>query len=600
MGIQIKQASFVRPRSDTPESNKNNKYDNFKIFEYTDVVTANQIYSLSSHDRNAINEEIHGVTTMAYKESPELIECSLLMLEEELQRLPSQYKEIYLKACKMKANTNENDEAFNAADAFDHEIEGFYADDIFSETKTYPLSFHDDPFPSCYVRTRKFKLAFLRCEFFNAPKAAMRLAKYLELAQNLFGEEALRRPLRIDDFKSAEDTTVLNDGHHQFLPFRDRSGRRVLAILDDLKLKSSLTTEGPEKKILLYLWSILLEDVDAQRNGLVVVFLPRYEDTQDPTELSTEKADDYPRKSRRKKRKSRLSEQTNVLDGRTGFATNFVPDANAAALGIRFFEAIPIRICAMHFCLPDTPYFRMVRQFTLLLLGENFRTRVKTHQGVGEEVLDSLMGYGIPVDTLPLRENKQTIKTKQFIKVRERIEAEQFDFSSSSDGSSDSVSDASTCSEVSNRSCLIECPSLNDVIFRPGKSYLSHPGNMTLRELIEQRIEEHNIANQDRKLNLTWEVINQVETKGGRFLEYSRSLGTWTELNDRSMIRRKIASYFKEFRRKIKASYEFQMSKSSIDKFGAQDDTPRRKKRKRLTCPSETLVGSIEPTVKIQ
>lgn len=197
--------------------------------------------------------------------------------------------------------------------------------------------------------------------------------------------------------------------------------------------------------------------------------------------------------------------------------------------------------------------------------------------GDGMEVIYSLMGYGIPVDTLPLDEVTQTVKTKNsdsFIKVRGKIEAEKSDFHDSGNSS-----DSSFDTEGSNRSTMIECPSLHDVIFRSGKSYMSHPGNMMFRELIEHHINEHNVATQDRKKNLTWQVIEEVENKGGRFLEYDRDVGTWTELTDRSVIRHKIATYFKEFRRKVKAQKQIQMVDSSTSDFQAQDGRRRKKRR---------------------
>lgn len=212
------------------------------------------------------------------------------------------------------------------------------------------------------------------------------------------------------------------------------------------------------------------------------------------------------------------------------------------------------------------------------------------------DVLYSLMGYGIPVDTLPIDEVNQTVKTKNqvsFIRVREKIEAKRFDFfNSSNNGRSECSSDGSTTSEGSNRPSMIECPSLNDVIFRSGKSYMSHPGNMMFRGLIEQHIGEHNAATQDRKKNLTWQVIDEVEHLGGRFLEYDRSLGTWMELTDRSAIRHKIATYFKEFRRKIKAQQRIQTRQSSTHVFEAQDGRMS-KKQKSPSCIPQTCCSRL-------
>ena len=62
--------------------------------------------------------------------------------------------------------------------------------------------------------------------------------------------------------------------------------------------------------------------------------------------------------------------------------------------------------------------------------------------GTGMEVNYSLMGYGIPVDILPMDEATFTIKKKNqiaFVKVRTKIEAEQCDSGSSSSSSEGST-----------------------------------------------------------------------------------------------------------------------------------------------------------------
>lgn len=200
--------------------------------------------------------------------------------------------------------------------------------------------------------------------------------------------------------------------------------------------------------------------------------------------------------------------------------------------------------------------------------------------GAGIEVVYSLMGYGIPVDTLPFDEVNQILKTKNstsFMSVRRKIEAEQSGIYSTT---STIPSGSGNGHGLMIRENMVECPSLHDVIFRAGKSYMSHPGNMMFRELIEKHISEHNGATQERKKNLTWQVIAEVETKGGRFLEYNRVLGTWTELTDRNVVRHKIATYFKEFRRKVKAQQQLQMSQSSTHDFESQDGRNARKKQK--------------------
>lgn len=197
------------------------------------------------------------------------------------------------------------------------------------------------------------------------------------------------------------------------------------------------------------------------------------------------------------------------------------------------------------------------------------------YEGDGTEVHYKLSGYGIPVETLPMDEITGNIKTKnqaQFIAVRKRIEGVE-----ENDGGH--VSSSSSSSNNNNTTSMIECPLLNDVIFRSGKSYLSHPGNANFRGLIEQYISAHNEASQDKKIKITWQVIEEVESKSGRFLEYDKGLGTWTELTNRGAVRHKIATYFKEYRRKLKAQHKIQICQSSTHQFVQQDGKKRKRAR---------------------
>ena len=344
-----------------------------------DNVLARQKLLLSFQDRNDINEEIHGVQSMACEETPELIEDSLRLLFIELQNLSSHFQTIYQQACV----------DVMAEDQFD--------DNLFSGHEIPSVASNISP---CYVKSRNFQLAFLRCEFFDAKKAALRFSKYLELVYDLFGEEALRRPLRVDDFRSKEEIEVLDAGFQQLLPFRDRCGRRVLFIHGDMNLPSSslmdrsILSKGPAMKVLLYLWSVLIEDERSQRRGLVIVFWPRYIDHSIPqiSEQATEPTFARTSGSKKKgnpKRNSRKPRKFNrgTEDDKRRLST-LVPDANARSTGIRFFDAVPVRICAIHVCLHDAPFLRLVRNMTLFLLGENLRNRMKSHDGKKTKPMD--------------------------------------------------------------------------------------------------------------------------------------------------------------------------------------------------------------------
>ena len=93
---------------------------------------------------------------------------------------------------------------------------------------------------------------------------------------------------------------------------------------------------------------------------------------------------------------------------------------------------------------------------------------------------------------------------------------------------------------------IIECPSFNDVAFRPGKSYLCHQGNVKFNELLEKYVDQHAVANRKGKDEISWGVIEEVERWNGRFLEWDNNGSFLVENKDRDNIRSKIPLYFRD------------------------------------------------------
>ena len=153
-----------------------------------------ELLQLSFNDRNAINEEMHGVRCLAPEETPELLRVSLLELSRELDAMP--YKPAYDKAQEQQQQQQQQS----------------------------------------YVNTTEFRLKFLRCELFDARKAAIRLIKYLDLMVELFGLFALQRKIKLSDF-SKHELQILRAGYFQIFPFRDRSGRRVMCIVGNMGIE---------------------------------------------------------------------------------------------------------------------------------------------------------------------------------------------------------------------------------------------------------------------------------------------------------------------------------------------------------------------------
>jgi hypothetical protein len=158
--------------------------------DYGLTVFSKALLNLSFNDRNMIEEEMHGVSCMAIDETPELIEESLYQFDLELDLI-------------------EHKVAYNKA----------------QETMTSNHS---------YLLDKDIKLRFLRSELFDPSKSALRYTKYLDLLFEIYGECALQRPIRIEDFNH-EELSFFKSGLYQLLPFRDRCGRRILAVVSNKK-----------------------------------------------------------------------------------------------------------------------------------------------------------------------------------------------------------------------------------------------------------------------------------------------------------------------------------------------------------------------------
>ena len=143
-----------------------------------------EVSKLSMQDRNEIQEEMHGVGTVCPEETPQMMENALKKLQEEIDNIP--LKPIY-----------------------------------------------DKLSPFSYVHTKKFRLRFLRCELYDCKKAAERLLRYTVYMEEEYDMEVLERPLRMGDLRTKcqrgkEVMDSLKSGHSQILPFRDRSGRKIV------------------------------------------------------------------------------------------------------------------------------------------------------------------------------------------------------------------------------------------------------------------------------------------------------------------------------------------------------------------------------------
>lgn len=208
-----------------------------------DKLLADVWTKLNFNDRVEIEEEIHGVRCGAVDETPELIERTLVEFDEKLNARKEQETETdkgllrnVIRACSLDSSTKAPNE---------------------TESNS-----------KCYLNDPDVRLRFLRCECFAIDKAVQRMVSFLELTADLFGDYVAERPIQLSDFNTKEEESALQNSRNQYLPFRDRSGRRVLVGVGNCDFHLDLRLR---LKILMYLHWVASSDVETQRNGIVIV-----------------------------------------------------------------------------------------------------------------------------------------------------------------------------------------------------------------------------------------------------------------------------------------------------------------------------------------
>ena len=182
---------------------------------------AKEYYDKPKDERERLVNEFHGVSSRALPETAKMIDSALCSFQWSVDNtVPEHEKGAYYKARSMK---------------------------------------------STYIRSIPFRTKFLRAEFFDPKKAALRYVRYLDFLLEKFGEFALMRQLYLSDL-SREERNFLKKGYIQILPFRDSVGRRIHINLGSYGgLEFSMLAKERVGAYLIF--SVLSEDVTTQRKG---------------------------------------------------------------------------------------------------------------------------------------------------------------------------------------------------------------------------------------------------------------------------------------------------------------------------------------------
>ena len=175
-----------------------------------------------------------------------------------------------------------------------------------------------------------------------------------------------------------------------------------------------------------------------------------------------------------------------------------------------------------------------------------------------------MQGYGIPTDIIPVTFSGSIKVTymRQWIRTRQFMDEPSFNMKGSS---------------------IVECPYLNDIIFRKGTSVMSHPGNAILRSLIEVKENATNgngkTACKTKTRVFVSEIMEEIKQNNGRYLTWDDN-GWWTILEDEEQIRSKIDYIVREKRNSIRARINnSQTNKSGTSIFQSQDGSSSKRQK---------------------
>lgn len=180
-----------------------------------EILLSKALLQMSVTDRNDIEEEIHGVRCLCPDETPQFLQEKLQQLQYELDHnIPPHVKRSYLKQ-----------------------------EQYYYHYQQHPHPQHPITSSSCPYRSRAFRIQVLRCEVFDAHKAAHAICAFCTTVEAYFGTTALFQPIQLTTHFTKKEISSFRKGLYQYLPFRDRSGRRVCCCFpgtESIKLDNTL------------------------------------------------------------------------------------------------------------------------------------------------------------------------------------------------------------------------------------------------------------------------------------------------------------------------------------------------------------------------
>lgn len=430
---------------------------------------ARELYNTNPKVREAISDEIHGIQSRAVPETKEKISTALEEMEKEIS----------------KTVLREDAEAKKLVNAHVVAVEKL---------------------ASQYVQTPEFRIRFLRTEFFDIEKAALRYFRCLNHLLAHFGENSLLRPLNMHDL-SLSDRKFLESGNFQTLRSRDRMGRRIIVWF---LRKSLVYSEMQQQKVETYiLFRVLAEDAETQMHGAIAlaIMFDLKQVSGGGSNSESDTSDDGSWTEDENKLYKRVLKRTvefRLRQDRT--------------------KALPMRWSSIHFIMPNERIYQVLTTAFISLTPERYRKIARTHMGSYLECIYQLKQFGIPVDDIPGPSAKGVvIKTKslaRFVKCRMSIDSfwmEQW-YGKKKDtamSESDATASASRPTLVKEGEVLCpgtDCPESNCVVFGDRMTY-TYPANVAFRDYLRNKEQSESLLNTSTTMQSTSTLLSGGNSK---------------------------------------------------------------------------------------
>ena len=383
---------------------------------------AKEMNELTVQERERVYEEIHGVADIV-EETPELVAASLQKMRSELAHISRPKRKALDRAFFLRP--------------------GLETDD-------------------------KLHMMFLRCDRFDAAKAAAKMCRHFEHKLMLFGDEALPRDITLDDLTDKEMALMYRGANIFFSP-NDRGGRNVRLI------NAASFSVDDWQGCLRYLWyqvMAALEDEEVQKRGVV-----------DVSNFHGEM-------------KFSVSDMIVLLHRCKGVMRDW-----------------PMRNCGFHLCY-ENPIFQSFINALQLVMGKDRRLRERSHFGSKLETRYILISFGILLEE-SLTEgcgSRSSETIDSYLADRrgkEAMKKSQMDLVFQQDG-------------------VIPYPNPADVMMGRSKKWI---GNTRFASLVNSYTEKYNKGSERLdKTVVAMEVLHTIHSEGGRFID--RTKQGWKVVDD--------------------------------------------------------------------